>query len=144
MTPQQSSRRFDQKVRPICHDFILMLEMLGAEDITQRLNTLSPQERLVLDLMVRGNGNKQIAALLEVEITTVKAHNIRIFRKLRVNSRVQATVFWLWARLFTGESNTNAPTADWISKRLWGDEPPQPSKDATQTIDSGIHAQTSR
>ena len=51
---------------------------------------LSPRETEVLQLMVTGAANKEIAAQLVIGESTVKTHIIRIFDKLGVKSRTEA------------------------------------------------------
>lgn len=53
---------------------------------------LSPRQRAVLELLARGRSNRQIAADLNVEEVTVKAHISAILRKLHVKSRLEAVV----------------------------------------------------
>ena len=53
---------------------------------------LSRRERDVYDLLTTGLTNKQIAALLVIEESTVKAHTHRIYDKLGVRSRSALTV----------------------------------------------------
>lgn len=66
----------------------------GAEDkrFAQRVASLSRQQRVVLEMLVKGNSNKQIAYLLDVAESTVKAHVSAILRKLKVRSRTQAVI----------------------------------------------------
>ena len=54
--------------------------------------SLSFQEKKVLDLIVEGKTNKEIADELFVSIHTIKAHVQHILKKLSVKSRVQAAV----------------------------------------------------
>lgn len=56
------------------------------------LAELSPREREILDLIARGDSNKEIARALDIGETTVKAHVQHILRKLNLSSRVQAAV----------------------------------------------------
>jgi NarL family two-component system response regulator YdfI len=51
---------------------------------------LSQRERQVLELMVQGATNKEIAARLHIAERTVKAHITSVFNKLGVNSRTEA------------------------------------------------------
>ncbi len=96
--PQASSAR---------GDFVARLQSTPLPVLEKALLTLTPQERVVLDLIVRGDCNKEICRLLDIEITTAKAHTSRIFKKLAVKNRVQAAVFGLWARLLLAASERN-------------------------------------
>ncbi len=53
---------------------------------------LSPREREVLSLMVRGNSNKEIANALGITEATVKCHVSVILLRLGVNDRTQAVI----------------------------------------------------
>ena len=52
--------------------------------------TLTPREAEVLDRIVAGETNRDIAGNLFISETTVKSHVTNILRKLDVRSRVQA------------------------------------------------------
>ncbi len=52
---------------------------------------LSPRERAVLELIVKGRTNKEIAQALSIAETTVKDHVSSIFTKLRATDRTQAS-----------------------------------------------------
>jgi FixJ family two-component response regulator len=52
----------------------------------RRIDRLTPREREVLDLVVAGKMNKQIAARLGTAEQTVKQHRGRVMRKLEVDS----------------------------------------------------------
>ncbi len=56
------------------------------------LAALSPREREILELIARGDSNKEIARTLAIAETTVKIHVQHILRKLNLSSRVQAAV----------------------------------------------------
>jgi len=75
-------------------DFDFAEEESSAEDtaIRQRIGTLTPQQKVVLGLLVSGRLNKQIAYELDVSMTTVKAHVSAILQKLNVFSRTQAVI----------------------------------------------------
>ena len=53
---------------------------------------LTPREKEVLDFVVKGYSNVQIAKILKVTDFTVRAHVQAILRKLRVKNRIQAAV----------------------------------------------------
>jgi DNA-binding NarL/FixJ family response regulator len=60
-----------------------------------RPDELSRREMDVLELLVRGLSNKQIAKELFIDETTVKTHLHRIFEKLNVRDRTQAAILAL-------------------------------------------------
>jgi RNA polymerase sigma factor (sigma-70 family) len=55
-------------------------------NITQRLARLSVREREVMEAVISGRLNKQIAAELGITEKTVKAHRARVMEKLQVRS----------------------------------------------------------
>ena len=59
---------------------------------TPLATALTPREREVLELMLRGNANRQIAQELSISPGTVKAHVEHIIGKLEVSDRTQAVV----------------------------------------------------
>ena len=61
-------------------------------EAARRLAGLTEREREVMDLILAGKLNKQIAHELGVGETTVKAHVSEILRKLDVASRTQAVI----------------------------------------------------
>jgi FixJ family two-component response regulator len=56
------------------------------EEARHRIERLTPREREVLDLVVAGKMNKQIAGQLGTAEQTVKQHRGRVMRKLEVDS----------------------------------------------------------
>jgi DNA-binding NarL/FixJ family response regulator len=61
-------------------------------DVVRRLKKLTSQQRRVLELIVQGKLNKQIAHDLDITERTVKAHVGAILTKLHVFSRTQAVI----------------------------------------------------
>jgi two-component system response regulator DctR len=61
----------------------------AAREIERRLATLSGREREVMDLMLRGQLNKQIADDLGIAMRTVEVHRARILEKFSVRSAVE-------------------------------------------------------
>jgi DNA-binding NarL/FixJ family response regulator len=62
------------------------------EKLLQRIESLTPQQRAVLGMIVAGLLNKQIAHELNISLTTVKAHVSALLAKLGVVSRTQAAL----------------------------------------------------
>lgn len=60
--------------------------------IRERIDSLTPQQRVVLGLLVAGRVNKQIAFDLGVSMTTVKAHVSAVLQKMNVFNRTQAVI----------------------------------------------------
>jgi RNA polymerase sigma factor (sigma-70 family) len=65
------------------------------KSMSDRLGQLTQREREVLDLVVMGKHNREIAEALDISIKTVEAHRARLMEKLEVGSLaelVQAVV----------------------------------------------------
>jgi two-component system, NarL family, response regulator LiaR len=69
-----------------------VLEHLRPVVPAQNIGTLSERELEVLKLLVEGHSNPEIATLLYISLSTVKAHIRSIMTKLAVDDRVQAAV----------------------------------------------------
>jgi DNA-binding NarL/FixJ family response regulator len=68
-------------------------EFLRADaHLVESIVQLSHQQRIVLQMLVSGRPNKQIAYELNIVESTVKAHVSAILRKLKVHSRTQAVL----------------------------------------------------
>jgi DNA-binding NarL/FixJ family response regulator len=65
---------------------------LEVGDLMKRLQTLTPQQARVLNMLSEGLLNKQIAYELGVSEATIKAHVSAVLLKLNVDSRTQAVI----------------------------------------------------
>jgi DNA-binding NarL/FixJ family response regulator len=61
-------------------------------EANRRLDSLTPREREILEMMARGLSNLEIAGAAFVSENTVKTHVARVFDKLGVRDRVQAVI----------------------------------------------------
>jgi FixJ family two-component response regulator len=63
------------------------------DDIRQRLATLTPREREVLEHVITGELNKEIATALNIAEATIKIHRGRVMEKLSVHSVAELVHF---------------------------------------------------
>ena len=66
------------------------------------LETLTPREREVMDLVVEGRANKVIADRLGISIRTVEVHRSRVLAKLGARNAVE--LVWLMHRRLRAHS----------------------------------------
>jgi FixJ family two-component response regulator len=67
-------------------DAVARQEQAKLSEICARLDTLTPREREVLEHVVAGKLNKQIAGDLGVTEATIKMHRARVMAKMKVQS----------------------------------------------------------
>jgi DNA-binding NarL/FixJ family response regulator len=72
------------------------------------LEKLTPREQEVLELVVQGCLNKEVADRLNISLSAVRAHLHVIYGKLRVQSRTQAVIKFL-GRELPGDHRRPAP-----------------------------------
>lgn len=63
------------------------------ETVRLRLATLTPRERQVFELVVRGKTNKEVAHALGTTERTIKAHRHRVMEKMQVRSLAELVSF---------------------------------------------------
>jgi RNA polymerase sigma factor (sigma-70 family) len=74
--------------RAMAHDAEMRQEQAWRTTFTARLARLTPREREVLDLVLAGRLNKEIALHLAISQRTVELHRHRIMQKLHAESAV--------------------------------------------------------
>jgi len=57
--------------------------------VRARIETLTPREREVFELVIRGNTNKQAACALSCAERTIKAHRHKVMAKMQVQSLIE-------------------------------------------------------
>jgi len=63
--------------------------MLEQEEIEERIGSLTPREKQVMELVVQGKANKVIAGDLDVSQRTVEIHRSRVMEKMKARSLAQ-------------------------------------------------------
>ena len=61
-------------------------QVTSHQEIQDLVDTLTPRERQVMDMIVAGNTNKQIAYALDISEKTVEAHRAKVMEKLEASS----------------------------------------------------------
>ena len=79
----------DAVQRSLTRDRILREKQRDTADVRQRYNTLSAREREVMNLVVSGMLNKQIAGELGASEATVKMHRSQVMKKMLAKSLPQ-------------------------------------------------------
>ena len=87
LTKPVQSARLLTAVRDACEkNKRILLNEIEINDIRQRLASLTPRENDVLNLIITGKLNKQIADELSISIQTVKIHRARVMTKMKIKS----------------------------------------------------------
>jgi DNA-binding CsgD family transcriptional regulator len=79
---------------------------------------LSPREKDVLELMLRGYGTEISAERLDIAVETVRRHRKSIYRKLDVSSQTDLFSLFLNAMSCMGEAAGNDPLSVYMSPRV--------------------------
>ena len=81
----------DAVFSPRLAGFVLDAFRSGEAAVDPELDTLTPREREVLQLIARGYRYKEIAARLHLSIKTIEAHVSSVLRKLQLSTRHELT-----------------------------------------------------
>lgn len=73
---------------------------LYLEHIQQCIDRLSERERQIMDLILEGRLNKQIAYDLEISISTVEAHRANIMQKMQAKNLAHLIKLYLQAQFY--------------------------------------------
>ncbi len=87
-----------------------MLHLLQTACHTPCLVELTACEKRVLELIIEGKSNIEIAEHLYLSLSTIKTHVRNIFGKFGVNNRVQAAVFALRNDLVSEAASCGCPS----------------------------------
>lgn len=78
-------------VAPCCSFSPLRCEAVPTPSLTRRVPTLTGRERDVLALLADGYRYEQVAIRLQISIGSVRTYVMRIYRKLEVSTKSEAT-----------------------------------------------------
>jgi two-component system, LuxR family, response regulator FixJ len=67
-------------------DTLEMFELIRRNELEVKLKSLSPRERQVFELLVKGHNNKEIMEALGISLPTTKQYKSEVMYKLRVRS----------------------------------------------------------
>ncbi|MBI1853660.1 MAG: response regulator transcription factor [Planctomycetes bacterium] len=84
--PYSDQALLDRVHQAISLDAERRRERLRHAGVRARLERLTPREREVMDLVVAGKANKQIAAALHLSPKTVEVHRASVMKKLEADS----------------------------------------------------------
>lgn len=88
--PFRDQDLIDRVQRALARDQENRVVLSQYSKIRTRLESLTPREREVLELMTRGNSNKVMAADLGISQRTVEIHRARVMEKMEARSLAQA------------------------------------------------------
>jgi FixJ family two-component response regulator len=84
--PVEADALLDAIHRALARSRDALVRVAAEGEVARRLAKLTPRERQVLDLVVTGRLNKQIAAELGAAEKTVKVHRGRVMKKMEAES----------------------------------------------------------
>jgi FixJ family two-component response regulator len=91
--PIDAKRLFAAVEQALRRDEKQRRERAVLKEIQQRVDALTPRERVVMELVIRGRLNKHIAWQMGIGEKTVKVHRARVMSKMGVHSVAELTHF---------------------------------------------------
>ena len=91
LLPSLTEKPLRAWTQSILHAFARPFSLQTSSPDSTLLEPLSTQEQRVLALLTAGRSNPEIAEALIISVNTVKGHVKSIYRKLDVNSRIEAS-----------------------------------------------------
>ena len=80
----------------LAEDYVQQLQERG---LTDSYDLLTDREKEVLQLLAEGRSNKEVAALLDVGVSTVETHRANLMQKLNLHSTAEIVLYALRKRL---------------------------------------------
>jgi FixJ family two-component response regulator len=84
--PVTSEQLLEAVERAVAHHDAVLKQKQARELVLFRIATLTPRERQVFELVVRGKSNKAVANVVGSTVRTVKAHRHRVMEKMNVRT----------------------------------------------------------
>ena len=75
------------------------MQQLQERGLTDSYDLLTDREREVLQLLAEGRSNKEVAALLDVGVSTVETHRANLMQKLNLHSTAEIVLYAVRKRL---------------------------------------------
>ena len=75
------------------------MQQLQQRGLTDSYDLLTDREREVLQLLAEGRSNKEVAALLDVGVSTVETHRANLMQKLNLQSTAEIVLYAVRKRL---------------------------------------------
>jgi FixJ family two-component response regulator len=107
LKPIRNSELIDNLRRALEQDHHNRQTLMQFDAIRERIVSLTPREREVLDLIARGYANKAVAHQMRLSQRTVELHRSRVMEKMRASSVAQ-----LVRMLIDFERRGSGPPAD--------------------------------
>lgn len=81
-----------QKTQLLIND-LQRKDLQKSKKATSKLSVLSPRQKEVFDLILKGKSNKEITTELHIELSTLKTHINQIYKILEIKSRRETKSF---------------------------------------------------